>query len=113
MSEFFSIYIEETGEVFKCSDGQHILSAMASMGKKGIPSGCHGGGCGVCKIRLLDGTYKTEKMSRTYVSEGEEEEGIALACRVFPMSDIHLSVIGKLRKNILKKTTAVKRYGFV
>jgi ferredoxin len=113
MSESFSILIEETGETFNCRPEQHILSAMASMGKKGIPSGCHGGGCGVCKVRLLSGEYKTEKMSRAYVSENEEKKGIALACRVFPKSDIHLSVIGKLRKNILKKTGAVKRYGLV
>ncbi|MCP4055869.1 MAG: 2Fe-2S iron-sulfur cluster binding domain-containing protein [Pseudoalteromonas sp.] len=48
----FKVLIENTDEVFGCSEGQHILSAMSKMGKKGIPSGCHGGGCGVCKVKI-------------------------------------------------------------
>jgi hypothetical protein len=30
----FKVLIENTDEVFGCSEGQHILSAMSKMGKK-------------------------------------------------------------------------------
>lgn len=99
----FVITIENTGESFNCQSHQHVLSAMSRMGKKGIPSGCHGGGCGVCKIQINAGTYETKKMSRAHISADEEASGRVLACRVFPRSDLRLSVIGKLQKNILKK----------
>ena len=100
----FVITIEDTGESFSCQSYQHVLSAMSKMGKKGIPSGCHGGGCGVCKIQINSGTYETKKMSRAHISADEEASGCVLACRVFPRNDLRLSVIGKLQKNILKKT---------
>jgi len=100
----FVVTIEDTGESFSCQSHQHVLSAMSRMGKKGIPSGCHGGGCGVCKIQINDGAYETKKMSRAHISADEEASGCVLACRVFPRSDLSLSVIGKLQKNILKKT---------
>ena len=77
---------------------------MVRLGKKGIPSGCHGGGCGVCKIEITSGDYETKKMSRAHISETEEAMGIVLACRVFPRSDIKLMVVGQLRKNVLRTT---------
>ncbi|MGB1648496.1 MAG: 2Fe-2S iron-sulfur cluster-binding protein [Cycloclasticus sp.] len=94
----FKVLIENTDEVFGCSEGQHILSAMSKMGKKGIPSGCHGGGCGVCKVKINQGAFSSKKMSRAHVSADEEKAGYALACRVFPETDITLHVIGKLQK---------------
>lgn len=94
----FKVSIENTDESFDCSEQQHILSAMAKTGKKGIPSGCHGGGCGVCKIKINQGSFSSKKMSRAHVSEEEEKAGYVLACRVFPSTDISLNVIGKLQK---------------
>jgi len=99
----FMVTIENTGESFSCQSHQHVLSAMSRMGKKGIPSGCHGGGCGVCKVQINAGTYETKKMSRAHISVEEEVSGCVLACRVFPRTDLRLTVIGKLQKNILKK----------
>lgn len=98
----FKVTIEETGEQYRCSTEQHLLGGMVELGKRGIPSGCHGGGCGVCKIQINEGTYKIKKMSRAHVSVEEEKTGAVLACRVFPQSDIKLSVTGKMRKNIVR-----------
>ena len=53
-----------------------------------IPVGCRGGGCGVCRIRVVAGEYTTRRMSRKHVSEADEAAGIALACRVVPASDL-------------------------
>ncbi|MBV1912808.1 MAG: 2Fe-2S iron-sulfur cluster binding domain-containing protein [Cycloclasticus sp.] len=104
VKESFKVTLLDTGESFNCTSQQHVLSAMSKMGKKGIPSGCHGGGCGVCKVKIMEGTYHTKKMSRAHVSIEEENAGCALACRVFPTSALSMNVIGKLQKNILKKT---------
>lgn len=97
-----SITILDTGEIYPCEEGQHLLQGLLSLGKRGIPSGCHGGGCGVCKVRVISGRYETMTMSRAHVSVEEEGKGVVLACRVFPRSDIELKVIGKLQKNVIR-----------
>jgi len=102
----FKVTIEDTEEIYDCLDTQHLLAGMIRLGKKGIPSGCHGGGCGVCKIQITKGSYASKKMSRVHVSEAEEANGVVLACRVFPKSDISLVVVGKLRKNIQRSSSS-------
>lgn len=98
--ERFQVLITATGETYPCTGEQTLLNAMARMGRKGIPSGCHGGGCGVCKIRIVSGEVVTGVMSRSQVTEAEEREGFALACRCYPRSDITLDVVGKIRKAV-------------
>jgi ferredoxin len=107
------VEIDAINETYYCREDQHLLAGMASMGKRGIPSGCHGGGCGVCKVRILKGEVDTIVMSRKYVTEQEEKEGIVLACRAFPRSAVKLEVIGKISKNVLRPGPQVKKYGFV
>ncbi len=106
------ITIEDTGEIYLCPADQHLLNGMVSLGKRGIPSGCHGGGCGVCKVKVRQGRYDTLPMSRQHVSQEEEVQGIVLACRTFPKSNLSLEVIGKLSQNVLRPS-GNKKYGFV
>lgn len=103
----YRITILDTGETYACPGSTTVLKAMAQLGRKGIPSGCHGGGCGVCKVQVVSGDVTTLPMSRSQVSEAEEADGYALACRCYPASDVDLRVVGKMQK-------VVKRpYGFV
>ena len=104
----FEITIEDTGDRFACIDGLPVLKAMTALGGRGIPSGCHGGGCGVCKVRVLEGDYRTAAMSRDHVSAEEEAGGVALACRLYPASDLRLKVLGRMQKAV-----AARRYGLV
>ncbi len=83
---------------FDCRQDQHLLVAMKSIGGNYIPSGCHGGGCGVCKVRVVSGNYEKLPMSRKHVSEDEEQLGYALACRVLPRSPITVEVVPKKRQ---------------
>jgi ferredoxin len=69
---------------------------MEVLGRKGIPVGCRGGGCGVCKVRVLQGVYHTRKMSRACISDEEELRGVVLACKLFPESDLRVKVLGKM-----------------
>lgn len=99
---YYNVLIEETGETFRCSPAESLLVGMERLGKKGIPVGCRGGGCGVCKVEITTGTYQKRVMSREYVSAEEEAQDRVLACRVRPTSDITLKVLGKMAKNVCR-----------
>lgn len=102
---YFNVLIEETGESFRCSPSESLLVGMERLGKKGIPVGCRGGGCGVCKVEITSGTYFKRVMSREYVSLEDEAADRVLACRVRPTSDITLKVLGKMAKNVCRVTS--------
>ncbi|MCG2576885.1 2Fe-2S iron-sulfur cluster binding domain-containing protein [Dechloromonas sp. XY25] len=102
---YFNVLIEETGETFRCSPNESLLVGMERLGKKGIPVGCRGGGCGVCKVEITSGSYQKRVMSRDYVSVEDEAAGRVLACRVRPTSDITLRVLGKMAKNVCRTQT--------
>jgi len=99
---YFIVLIEETGESFRCSPAESLLVGMERLGKKGIPVGCRGGGCGVCKVEITTGTYLKRVMSRAFVSVEEEADDRVLACRVKPTSDITLRVLGKMARNVCR-----------
>lgn len=99
----YTVTIEETGEVYRCSDQETLLVGMEKLGKRGIPVGCRGGGCGVCKIEIVTGNYTKRRMSREYVSEEDEAVHRVLACRVRPTSDLVLRVIGLMKKNVYRQ----------
>ncbi|MEL0081731.1 MAG: 2Fe-2S iron-sulfur cluster binding domain-containing protein [Gammaproteobacteria bacterium] len=92
----YSVAVLGTEVSFDCREEESLLAAMAKIGKKGIPKGCFGGGCGICRIRVRDGQHLTGKMSRVQVSEQEEAEGFALACKCYPRSDLQVEVVGKI-----------------
>jgi ferredoxin len=104
LNEYHKITVENTGEIFTCKKDESVLHGLFRTGKKGIPIGCSGGGCGVCKVQVLSGTYGKKKMSKAHVSTDEEREDIVLACRVFPQSDLQIEVVGKLNKAVTRTT---------
>ena len=104
MTVYFTITIEDTGEMYRCSDHRTVLEGMESLGKKGIPVGCRGGGCGVCLVEVLSGSYTKQVMSRDHVSIDDEMNDRVLACRIWPTSDITLKVLGCMKKNVCRQT---------
>lgn len=99
----FRITVLTTGEEFQSRPGESLLAAMGRLGRKGIPAGCLGGGCGVCKIRIESGEgTKLGPVSRAHVSEEEEALGYTLACRMAAASDLAVSVVGKFRKPFIR-----------
>lgn len=93
------IHIADTGESYLCDENETVLVGMARLGRKGIPLGCRGGGCGVCKVAVVDGRYQAGVMSRQHVTEDEQRTGQALACRIRPESRLTLKVMGAMRKS--------------
>ena len=104
MDKIFNITMVNDEIEFKASGKKHLLSSMISNGLNKAPNGCHGGGCGVCKIKIISGEADILAMNVKRVSLKEQEEGYALACRVFPKSDIVFEFIGRARNNFLKGT---------
>ena len=96
MSGPFTVTVEGAGEGFTCPAEERVLLAMERQGFKAIPVGCRGGGCGACSVFVVEGRYRTRKMSRAQVSEAEEREGYALACRLIPESDLTLRLAGSV-----------------
>jgi ferredoxin len=92
----FEITIADTGERFACDDGQDVLAAMERLGRRGIPVGCRGGGCGVCRVQVVAGRFRTQRVSRAHIGEAERAAGICLACKLIPESNLTLRPLGRL-----------------
>ncbi len=102
----YEVRILETGETVLCSPGQSILDGIVKLGSKGIPTGCRGGGCGVCKVEICSGSYARKPMSRAHVTAQDELDGQGLACRVIPTSNISLRVLGAMSRAVTRARMA-------
>ena len=105
MPNHYTITIDDTGEIYRCVDYRSVLAGMEALGKKGIPVGCRSGGCGVCKVQVLQGSYTKRVMSREHVSEQDEATGCVLSCRVTPTSDLRIRVLGTMKKTVCRPAT--------
>lgn len=88
---------------FPCAAGESALAALSPVHHVHVRSGCHGGGCGVCKVRVHDGAYRTGCMSRAHVSDEERDSGVVLACRLYPESDMTIEPWGKLSARLARR----------
>ena len=94
-----TVLVEQTGEHYPCATSESLLRGMLRLGRKGIPVGCVNGGCGVCKVRIVEGDVTVlGPVSRAHVSAEEEAGGFTLACRVAPVTAVRLRVAGKFEK---------------
>ena len=96
----FAIKLVEPEIEFECDSTKTLLDGMARLGKRGIPSGCRGGACGVCKIEVISGSFTCKLMSRSHISEEDERSGRVLACRTYPGSNMELRVLGGMKRCI-------------
>lgn len=69
-------------------EGESLLAASERCLNKTIAVGCRGGGCGICRVRILSGDYRCKVMSREHISPEDQLHGVVLACRVYPESDL-------------------------
>lgn len=106
------VTIENTGETFRCLEEDNVLRGMEQLQRKGIPVGCRNGGCGVCKVQVLDGLYLKRKMSRGVISAEEEAGGCVLACKIYPQSDLRVEVVGKMARAVEARKSASFDFGF-
>lgn len=94
-----TVHVAQTGEDFPCASDESLLQGMLRLGRKGIPVGCVNGGCGVCKVHIVEGQCRSlGPVSRAHVTAEEEAAGFTLACRVAPVTAVRLEVTGKFEK---------------
>jgi ferredoxin len=90
----FHVDIEGEGRIV-CPPGTSVLRAMVAAGRRDLPVGCRSGGCGVCRVRVDEGEYTVGPMSAAQVDAQDAAEGIALACRLFPSTDLRVTALGR------------------
>lgn len=108
----FQVTITNTHETFSCRDDTDVLRAMEQLQRKGIPVGCRNGGCGVCKVEVTAGLYAKRKMSRAVLTQEEEERGCVLACKISPMSDLQVRVVGKMVRAVEARKNKTMSFDF-
>ncbi len=86
----FQIQVINQDQEFFCSSDNSLLVGMERFNSGCIDVGCRGGGCGVCKIKVIEGEFTSKRMSKAHISEEDLEQGIVLACRIFPASDMKI-----------------------
>jgi len=83
------IKIPETGQSFEAEDGESLLAA-ALRGNIALAHDCQLGGCGTCRIKLIEGSVAYKETPFALTPE-EEREGFALACQAMPTSDLSIA----------------------
>jgi len=90
--EVYNITVLNTGASFACRKDETVLEAMKRASCGPIHYGCFGGGCGVCKMKVVSGEYQVlKRMSRAHVSEAEQKDGAVLICCIKPCCDLKIA----------------------
>lgn len=105
MTKVFRVLELCSRQSFDCEGAQSVLKAMELNGMRCVPVGCRGGGCGFCKIKVLEGEFECGKMSRVHAPPDAIEQGEVLACRVYPLTDLIIECSPKVAANVEKYTT--------
>ena len=86
----FEISFEGQPHRFRAASDRTLLASLVAEGVTLLSVGCRSGGCGICRIKVVEGAYRTLAMNRARITRDDEEQGIVLACRIIPASDLHL-----------------------
>lgn len=87
----YSITVLESGETFWCASDETVLSAMMRARCGPVHYGCCGGGCGICKMRIVSGEYDAiKRMSRAHIDLAQEPDMVLLCC-IQPRSDLTIT----------------------
>lgn len=79
------ITVEPFGESFECGADETILGA-ALRARLFLRYGCRHGGCGTCKVQVVDGDLDITATSFA-LSPDEREMGTTLICQSYPLED--------------------------
>lgn len=91
------------GEELIWHPGESLVATLMAryFGRKGrgVFMGCREGGCGACKLELLEGVVAMRRnYSKDVLEDEERESGRFLACRARPITDITVRFVP--RRNV-------------
>jgi len=85
-----TISVSPFAHEFSCENGETLLEAALRNGVL-LKYGCRHGGCGTCKVRLLDGDV-TERGSTFALSMEDQANDLILACASVPLEPCVIDV---------------------
>lgn len=85
-----TISVSPFAHEFSCENGETLLEAALRNGVL-LKYGCKHGGCGTCKVRLLDGDV-TERGSTFALSMEDQANDLILACASVPLEPCMIDV---------------------
>ena len=53
----------------------------------------------MCRVRVWSGQFRSKAMSKAHINEEDLRQGVVLACRVFPQSDMEISPEEPVRRD--------------
>jgi NAD(P)H-flavin reductase/ferredoxin len=86
----YKVQAEPFGESFPCDEDESILAAALRAGLF-LRYGCKHGGCGTCKVSLVEGDVDVAASSYA-LSPAEREAGTVLVCQSYPADDCVIDV---------------------
>jgi CDP-4-dehydro-6-deoxyglucose reductase, E3 len=84
------VVILETAQSFTVGAGESVLQAALRQDVR-LAHECTFGGCGTCRLKLVEGSVDYDEFPPALTPE-EAEQGYALACQARPQSDLVISV---------------------
>lgn len=90
MNEKFKVHIRSVSRDLEAEAESTILSTALNAGVN-YPFSCKSGRCGNCKSRLHSGEVDHLSHSRFTLTEEDKAQGLILACRAIPKSDVEVS----------------------
>ncbi|APH00117.1 MULTISPECIES: 2Fe-2S iron-sulfur cluster-binding protein [Janibacter] len=83
-----TIIVQPSGTQIHIEPGETLLSGLHKAGYA-YTVGCRRGGCGICKVDVVDGDFSYNRpVADSVVSEDERTDGTCLSCRAVADEDL-------------------------
>ena len=87
-----NVSIPALDEVIYLEPDETLLSGLYKA-RYSYTVGCERGGCGICKVDVLDGDFSYNRpIAETVISAEERTDGTCLSCRAVPDSDVTIQM---------------------
>jgi len=88
----WKVQVQADGREIEVRPGETLFDALRRLDPRLLLRGCRNGGCGVCKLRVAAGEVQTGLSSVAALPPEERAEGMVLACKATPRSDVVVEI---------------------
>lgn len=87
-----TIIVQPAGTAVYVAPGETVLAGLHQAGYA-YTVGCRRGGCGICKVDVIDGDFSYNRpVAESVITDGERTDGTCLSCRAVPQSDLTIEM---------------------